>query len=71
MKSLIQDLSINTIVTATKELPRHSEASILELKDGSLLMAWQRHERSSFGSGDQAPSTISLMNSDDNGKCIY
>ncbi|MBE6596969.1 MAG: exo-alpha-sialidase [Ruminococcaceae bacterium] len=67
MKSLIQDLSINTIVAATEELPRHSEASILELKDGRLLMAWQRHEKSGFGSGDQAPSTISLMNSNDNG----
>ena len=30
-------------------------------------MAWQCHERSGFGSGDQAPSTISLMNSDDDG----
>lgn len=67
MKSLIQDLTIRTIVTATEELPRHSEASILELKDGRLLMAWQRHEKSGFGSGDQAPSTISLMNSSDNG----
>ena len=67
MKSLIQDLSINTIVAATEELPRHSEASILELKDGRLLIAWQRHEKSGFGSGDQAPSTISLMNSNDNG----
>ena len=67
MKPIIRDLSIHTIVTATEDLPRHSEASILELKDGSLLVAWQRHERSGLGSGDQAPSTISLMNSSDNG----
>ena len=67
MQSLIQDLSIKTIVAASEDLPRHSEASILELKDGSLLMAWQRHERSNFGSGDRAPSTISLMNSNDKG----
>ena len=67
MSSILQDLSIQTIVTATDALPRHSEASIIELKDKRLLMAWQRHERSGFGSGDQAPSTISLMNSDDNG----
>ena len=67
MKNIIQNLSIKTIVTATEDLPRHSEASILELKDGRLLIAWQRHERSRFGSGDQAPSTISLMNSNDNG----
>ena len=67
MKNIIQDLSVRTIVTATDNLPRHSEASILELNDGTLLMAWQRHEKSNFGSGDQAPSTISLMNSSDNG----
>ena len=67
MSSIIKDLRISTVVAATKELPRHSEASILELKDGGLLMAWQRHEKSSFGSGDRAPSTIALMNSDDGG----
>jgi len=64
---IIYDLSIRTIIRATEDLPRHSEASILELKGGRLLMAWQRHEKSGFGSGDQAPSTISLMNSDDKG----
>ena len=68
MKTIIRDLCINTVVAATENLPRHSEASIIELKDGSLLMAWQRHEKSGFGSGDDAPSTISLMNSYDNGK---
>ena len=67
MKTSIQDLSIKTIVTATEDFPRHSEASILELKDGSLLIAWQRHERSSFGSGDRSPSTVALMNSYDGG----
>ena len=67
MSDIIRDLSIRTIVTATEDFPRHSEASILELKDGRLLMAWQRHEKSRFGSGDQAPSTISLMNSADKG----
>ena len=67
MKNMIQDLSVKTIVAATEDFPRHSEASILELKDGSLLMAWQRHEKSGFGSGDRAPSTVSLMNSYDKG----
>ena len=61
------DLTVRTIVPATEDLPRHSEASILELEDGSLLMAWQRHERSRFGSGDEAPATIALMNSRDGG----
>jgi len=68
MNSPYYDLSIHTAVKATEDLPRHSEASIIELKDGSLLMAWQRHERSSHGSGDTAPATIAVMNSYDGGK---
>ena len=61
------DFKKATILAATEDYPRHSEASILELNDGSLLMAWQCHKKSNFGSGDQAPSNISLMNSRDNG----
>ena len=67
MKSFIRDLNITTVVAATEDFPRHSEASIIELKNKSLLMAWQCHAKSGFGSGDQAPSTISLANSYDNG----
>jgi len=62
------DLSIRTVAKATEDLPRHSEASIIELKDGSLLMAWQRHEKSDQGSNDTAPGAIALMNSFDGGK---
>ena len=61
------DFSKKTVLYASEEFPRHSEASIIELNDGSLLMAWQRHKKSNLGSGDDAPSTISLMNSCDNG----
>jgi hypothetical protein len=68
MSQIYRDFSKRTVLTATPDLPRHSEASIIELKDGSLLMAWQRHEKSKFGSGDEAPSTISLMNSYDDAK---
>lgn len=67
MSDFICDLTVKTIVSATADLPRHSEATVLELKDGRLLIAWQRHEKSKHGSGDEAPSTISLMNSGDNG----
>lgn len=67
MSDILYDLSVRTIIAATENLPRHSEASILELKDKRLLIAWQRHEKSGFGAGDQAPSTVSLMNSSDNG----
>ena len=62
------DMSVRTVRTATEEFPRHSEASIIELKDGSLLMAWQRHEKSRFGSGDEAPASICFANSYDEGK---
>lgn len=68
MEKTYYDLSIQTVVKATENMPRHSEASIVELKDGSLLMAWQRHERSDFGSGDQAPASIALLESRDGGK---
>lgn len=59
---------ITTICKATNDFPRHSEASIIELNDSSLLLAWMRFEASRFGSGDQAPSTISMMNSSDSGR---
>ena len=61
------DFSKRTVVKATEDAPRHSEASVLELKDGSLLLAWQCHQKSLFGAGDRAPSNISLMNSNDDG----
>ncbi len=61
------DFSKQTLISATPDNPRHSEASVIELKNGSLLMAWQNHKKSIYGSGDEAPSDISLMNSNDNG----
>ena len=68
MSDRYYESEIITIGKADEALPRHSEASIIELNDGSLLMAWQRFERSRFGSGDEAPSTIALMNSADGGR---
>lgn len=67
MSERYYDVFKTTAVRATEDMPRHSEASVLELKDGSLLMAWQCHLKSQFGSNDQAPSNISLMTSRDNG----
>lgn len=61
------DMDIKVVCKADDDLPRHSEATIIELRDASLLMAWQRFEKSGFGSGDEAPSTISLMDSKDGG----
>ena len=67
-KQVYFDQEIITICKADTDFPRHSEASIIELKDSTLLMAWQRFECSPFGSNDQAPSTIALMNSSDGGR---
>ena len=66
--SIYYDQEIIKVLNGTEDLPRHSEASIVELNDGSLLMAWQRYEGSERGSEDNAPSTISLMNSADGGR---
>lgn len=68
MYNAFYDVSIHTAVKGTEDLPRHSEGTIIELKDKSLLLAWQRYEKSDVGSGDHAPSTISMMNSYDGGK---
>jgi len=66
--SIYKNAEIITIFKADEKNPRHSEASVIELKDSSLLIAWQRFEQSSLGSGDNAPSTISFMNSKDGGR---
>ena len=67
-KSVFYDLEIISVCKADKALPRHSEATIIELKDSTLLMAWQRFEDSPHGSEDNAPSTIALMDSSDGGR---
>jgi len=67
-RSAYYEREIINVCKADRDLPRHSEASIIELKDSSLLMAWQRFEASPHGSEDNAPSTISLMNSSDGGR---
>ena len=61
------DITIRTVAKGSEELPRNSEASVIELKDGSLLLAWQRHEKSAVGAHDTAPGSIALMNSRDGG----
>lgn len=66
--SVYYNREITTICKADNDFPRHSEASIIELNNSSLLLAWMRFESSRFGSGDQAPSTISMMNSSNGGR---
>ena len=42
------DFSKQTVRFGTEQVPRHSEASILECKDGSLLMAWKSFTRAPY-----------------------
>jgi sialidase-1 len=67
-ESVYYDQEIITVCKADKDFPRHSEATIIELNDSSLLIAWQRFEGSKHGSEDTAPSTIAFMNSSDGGR---
>lgn len=63
------DFSIQTVRAGTDQPPRHSEASILQRRDGSLLMAWQHHQKDDTAAcGDMLPSHIALAESYDRGK---
>lgn len=62
-----REIEIITVAEATDEHPRHSEASVIELKDKSLLIAWMEYLKSDIGSEDNAPNRISTMISEDNG----
>lgn len=64
---LYNNISISTVCKADELNPRHSEASIIKCKNGDILLAWQRFEKSDFGSGDEAPSTIAMIKSKDRG----
>ncbi|MDD4772733.1 MAG: sialidase family protein [Eubacteriales bacterium] len=64
---LYKDIAISTVRKADIQNPRHSEASILTLKNGDIMLVWQRFEKSTHGSGDQAPSTIPTICSADGG----
>jgi sialidase-1 len=58
---------ILTVKKATPEFPRHSEATVLERRDGSLLMAWQEFLASEHGGEDNGPNRIATMVSRDGG----
>ena len=63
------DFSKQTVRVGTEQFPRHSEASIIERNDSSLLMAWQHHTKSAVSDcSDQLPSDISMAESYDEGK---
>ena len=48
--------------------PRNSEAEILELKDGRLLLAWIEFSASTFGGSDSGTAVIAARISRDRGR---
>ena len=61
-------IEIITLAEAAPEHPRSSEASMVELKDGHILLAWMEFSRSAYGAGDEAPSNICTITSNDGGR---
>lgn len=61
------DICIITVAKADEEHPRHSEASVIERNDGSLLMTWIEFLKSDKGSEDDAPAHLAAADSYDNG----
>ena len=60
-----QILHEEIIEPATRDNPRNSEASAIELKDGRLLLAWSDFYA---GSSDFSPARISARHSEDGGR---
>jgi sialidase-1 len=56
------------IAPATAAHPRNDSATLAELADGSLLMAWIQMHASASGGHDEAPSSIASMRSTDGGR---
>lgn len=53
------------VAESNKEFPRNSEGSIVELKNGALLLAWTRFYS---GGADASPAHIAAMTSKDGGR---
>lgn len=61
------DMNIFTVAEAPPELPRHGSATIVELRDGRLLLAWMEHRGGDTIGHDHAPCNIASMISRDGG----
>lgn len=68
MKATFYDLNTTFVAKADDESPRNSEASVIELKDGRVIIAFSRWHNNDGCTGDVAPSAIVLMDSFDKGK---
>ena len=61
-------IQIKTVIEASPQLPRHDSASIVELKDGRLMLAWMEHVGGDEIGHDHAPCNIASMVSHDGGE---
>jgi len=61
-------VEIRTFVEATAERPRHGAPTIIQLKDGRLLMAWMEYVGGQLEGHDHAHCNIAAMTSGDGGK---
>ena len=57
-----------SIAPASPAHPRNDSASLVELPDGTLLIAWIEMHASALGGNDEAPSSIASMRSRDGGR---
>ncbi len=60
-------IDVFTVVEAPAENPRHGSATIVELKDGRLLLAWMEHVGGDTIGHDHAPCNVASMISNDGG----
>ena len=60
-------IDIFTVAEAPPELPRHGSASIVELRDGRLLLTWMESLGGDTIAHDHAPTQIATMVSSDGG----
>lgn len=61
-------IDVFTLVEATPDLTRHDSATIVELKDGRLLLAWMEHVGGKTLGHDHSPCNIASMVSSDGGR---
>ncbi len=61
-------MNVNTVVEANDSYPRHDGASVLELRDGRLLLIWMEYMGGETIGHDHAPCNVATMISEDEGK---
>jgi sialidase-1 len=57
-----------TLVTASPEHPRNDSATVVELRDGRLLMVWMEFVKNARAGSDEAPNHLVSMISSDRGR---